>query len=256
MWLIVYAGLLQVWAIAQFIAKPPQNKFMFIGDPWMRQEFYRETKTQEIENLLTHAGRRSCLRRQTALKAIEYRKEGPEVVLANSFGPHSDWVRNIQARPDEEMTIGDEYFAASHRFVSEEEPLSVIRVYQQRNRFIAPIARAGISWLLGWKYRSTDSDRRRLVSQIPLLAFRLRSWFWQRDREISSCEISRVLTSRRALRLGFVFWHLFFPASFDQKDVNGIRRGKSDDYSDLHDEPALKDSDVFFAPAVGQAGSA
>jgi hypothetical protein len=65
------------------------------------------------------------------------------------------------------------------------------------------------------------------------------------------------LTSRRALRLGFVFWHLFFPASsFDQKDVNGIRRGKSDDYSDLHDEPALKDSDVFFAPAVGQAGSA
>ena len=125
--------------------------------------------------LLAHTGRRSGLRHQTVLEVVEYRKEGPEVVVANGFGPNSDWVRNIQARPDEEVTVGIQHFAASHRFLREEEAVAVIRSYEHRNRFIAPIVRAGFSWLVGWKYRSTDDDRRRLVSQIPLLAFLPRS---------------------------------------------------------------------------------
>lgn len=125
--------------------------------------------------LLSHTGRRSGLRRQTVLEVVEYRKEGPEVVVANGFGPDSDWVRNIQVKADEEVTVGSQHFAASHRFLGEAEAIAVIRGYEYRNRFIAPIVRAGFSWLLGWKYRSSDSDRRRLVGQIPLLAFRPRS---------------------------------------------------------------------------------
>ena len=125
--------------------------------------------------LLAHTGRRSGLRRQTLLEVVEYRNEGPEVVVANGFGPDSDWVRNIQAKPDEEVTVGSEHFAASHRFLDQEEAAAVICGYEHRNRFIAPIVRAGFSWLLGWKYHSTDTDRRRLVIQIPLLAFRPRS---------------------------------------------------------------------------------
>jgi hypothetical protein len=109
------------------------------------------------------------------LEVVEYRKEGPEVVVANGFGPNSDWVRNIQARPDEEVTVGSRHFAASHRFLGEEEAFGVIRSYERRNRFIAPIVRAGFSWILGWKYHASESDRRRLVSQIPLIAFRPRS---------------------------------------------------------------------------------
>ena len=37
--------------------------------------------------LLAHFGRRSGLRRQTVLEVVEYRKQGPEVVVANGFGP-------------------------------------------------------------------------------------------------------------------------------------------------------------------------
>jgi len=125
--------------------------------------------------LLSHTGRRSGLRRHTVLEVVEYRNEGPEVVVANGFGPDCDWVRNIQAKPDEEVTVGSEHFAASHRFLDEEEAEAVIRGYEHRNRFIGPIVRAGFSWLVGWKYRSTDTDHQRLVSQIPLLAFRPRS---------------------------------------------------------------------------------
>ena len=65
--------------------------------------------------LLTHTGRRTGLRRQTVLEVVDYRKEGPEVVVVNGFGPNSDWVRNIEAKPGEEVTVGSQHFVASHR---------------------------------------------------------------------------------------------------------------------------------------------
>lgn len=125
--------------------------------------------------LLTHIGRRSGLRRQTVLEVVEYHKAGPEVVVANGFGPDCDWVRNIEARPGEEVTVGARHFGASHRFLGEDEAMRVIQGYEHRNRFIAPIVRRGFSWLLGWQYRGGEGDRRRLIRQIPLIAFRPRS---------------------------------------------------------------------------------
>ncbi|MGH9510812.1 MAG: nitroreductase family deazaflavin-dependent oxidoreductase [Terriglobales bacterium] len=124
--------------------------------------------------LLTHTGRRTGLRRYTVLEVVEYRKEGPEAVVANGFGPDCDWVRNIQAKPDEEVDVGWQHFAAYHRFLGEDEAMKIIEDYERRNRLIAPIVRAGFSWLAGWKYRGGENDRRRLVSQIPLIAFRPR----------------------------------------------------------------------------------
>jgi deazaflavin-dependent oxidoreductase (nitroreductase family) len=122
--------------------------------------------------LLTHVGRRSGLRRDTVLEVVEYRKEGPEVVVANGFGPNCDWVRNIEANPGEEVTVGSERFVASHRHLGEDEAVRVIEGYEHRNRFIAPIVRRGFGWLVGWQYRGGADDRRRLVRQIPLIAFR------------------------------------------------------------------------------------
>ncbi len=77
--------------------------------------------------LLTHIGRRSSLRRQTVLEVVEYRSEGPEVVVVNGFGPDSDWVRNIEVSPGEEVTIASQHFVASHRFLGEEEAERVIQ---------------------------------------------------------------------------------------------------------------------------------
>jgi len=122
--------------------------------------------------LLTHFGRRTGLKRQTVLEVVEYRKEGPEVVVVNGFGRDSDWVRNIEARGDEEVAVGSHRFVAEHRFLGEEEAMRVIQGYEHRNRLIAPIVRAGLSWLLGWQYRGTENDRRQLVRQLPLIAFR------------------------------------------------------------------------------------
>jgi deazaflavin-dependent oxidoreductase (nitroreductase family) len=122
--------------------------------------------------LLTHIGRRTGLRRQTVLEVVEYRKRSSEVVVVSGFGRDSDWVRNIEATPGEEVTVGTQHFVVTHRFLSEDEATKVIQDYEHRNRFIMPIVRRGFSWLLGWKYRSSEGDRKRLVQQLPLIAFR------------------------------------------------------------------------------------
>jgi len=125
--------------------------------------------------MLIHIGRKSGLRRRTLLEVVEYRKPAPEVVVVNGFGPECHWVRNIEAVGGEEVEVGSQHFPAEHRFLDEEEAMRVIEGYEYRNRFIAPIVRAGLSWLLGWEYHGNEEDRRRLVQQLPFIAFRPRA---------------------------------------------------------------------------------
>jgi deazaflavin-dependent oxidoreductase (nitroreductase family) len=122
--------------------------------------------------LLIHVGRRTGLRRCTVLEVVEYRKEGPEVVVVSAYGRNADWLRNIEATRRPGIVIGSQRFAAEHRFLGEEEAVRVIAGYERRNRFIAPFVRLGFSRFLGWRYRGSTSDRRRLVNQLTLIAFR------------------------------------------------------------------------------------
>jgi deazaflavin-dependent oxidoreductase (nitroreductase family) len=125
--------------------------------------------------LLIHVGRRTGLRRHTVLEVLEYRKEGPEAIVMSAFGPNADWRRNIDATPGSEVVLGSQRFTAAHRVLDEVEAVRVIRGYERRNRFIAPIIRTVLSRLLGWRYYGSESDRRRLVTQLPLIALRPRS---------------------------------------------------------------------------------
>ena len=124
--------------------------------------------------LLTHVGRRTGLRRQTVLEVMEYRDDGPEMVVMSGFGAKSDWLQNIETNPDVRVEIGSENLVAAYRFLNEQEAMSVVAGYEQRNRLMLPIIRWVLSRLLGWQYRGSDADRRRLVGQLPLIAFRPR----------------------------------------------------------------------------------
>jgi deazaflavin-dependent oxidoreductase (nitroreductase family) len=93
--------------------------------------------------MLTHIGRRTGVPHHTVLKVVEYREQGPEVVMVNGFDRDSDWVLNIEAKPGEEVTVGLRHFAASHRFLGEQEAVRVIQGYEQWNRCIAPIVCRG-----------------------------------------------------------------------------------------------------------------
>jgi hypothetical protein len=73
------------------------------------------------------------------------------------------------------VVIGSRRFVATYRVLGEGEAVNVVRGYEQRNRFMAPILRSVLSRLLGWRYHGSEPDRRRLVAQLPLIAFRARS---------------------------------------------------------------------------------
>lgn len=125
--------------------------------------------------LLTHIGRKSGLHRQTVLEVVEYREQGPEVVVVSGFGFGSEWLRNIEARGNEEVKIGSRHFAAKHRLLDEDEAVLVLKNYEHRNQLFRPIIRIVLSHLVGWRYCGTEDDRRRLVKQLPFIAFRQRT---------------------------------------------------------------------------------
>jgi deazaflavin-dependent oxidoreductase (nitroreductase family) len=122
--------------------------------------------------LLRHVGRRTGLRRETVLEVMEYRRVGPELVVMSAFGPGAGWLRNLAAHPHPEVVVGRRRFVAAYRLLGAEEAIGVVAGYERHNRFATPIIRLVLSRFLGWRYRSSERDRRRLVAQLPLIAFR------------------------------------------------------------------------------------
>jgi len=125
--------------------------------------------------LLSHTGRRTGLRRQTVLEVIQFLPGVPEAVVMSGFGLKSEWLRNIEANEDEDISIGSNHFQAAHRFLAQDEAAQALENYENRNRFLAPLVRRVLSVLLGWKYKGSTDDRRRAVEQLPLVAFRPRT---------------------------------------------------------------------------------
>jgi len=124
--------------------------------------------------LLAHIGRRTGLRRYTVLEVLEYRPEGPEVVVMNGFGPNANWFRNLPTTPDPQVVTGSNRFITAYRILEQSEAVSVLAGYEARRRLVAPLIRVVLSRLAGWRYGASDADRARLVTELPLVAFRPR----------------------------------------------------------------------------------
>lgn len=101
--------------------------------------------------------------------------DGPELVVMSGFGRNANWLQNIQATREAEIALGSKRYRASFRFLGEEEAIRIVAGYERRNRFMISIVRCVLSRLLGWQYRGSEADRRRLVAQLPLIAFHPRS---------------------------------------------------------------------------------
>jgi deazaflavin-dependent oxidoreductase (nitroreductase family) len=122
--------------------------------------------------LLVHVGRRTGRRYHTVLEVLEYRPELGEAIVMSGFGRDADWLRNIQAAREPEVVIGSHRFPAAFRVLDAEEAVRVLAGYEHRHRLLAPIIRAVLSKLLGWRYDGTGQARCRVVAQLPLVAFR------------------------------------------------------------------------------------
>lgn len=125
--------------------------------------------------LLNDVGRRTGLQRDTVLEVMQYDPASREAIVMSAYGPGADWLRNIQASPEPQVTIGRERFIATFRMLDADEAARVVFGYERRNRYAAPIIRTVLSRFVGWRYRGSPDDRRRLVAQLPLIALRPRA---------------------------------------------------------------------------------
>ncbi|MFK0244116.1 nitroreductase family deazaflavin-dependent oxidoreductase [Amycolatopsis azurea] len=124
---------------------------------------------------LTHLGRRSGRRYRTVLEVVGIDRDLGEVMVIAGLGRASDWFRNIQAQPAREVIVGRRRFTPAHRLLTESEAIAVMAGYERRNRVLLPVLRPVLRKLLGWTYDGTDVARRRLVRQLPIVAFRPRA---------------------------------------------------------------------------------
>jgi deazaflavin-dependent oxidoreductase (nitroreductase family) len=119
---------------------------------------------------LTHVGRRSGQRYHTLLEVIG--GSGDELVVLAGRGPSADWVRNIRTLPALDVAVGRRRFAPAHRELGEHEAEVVLACYERRHRRLAPLVRAVLCRLAGWRYDGSPAARRRLVRELPVVAFR------------------------------------------------------------------------------------
>lgn len=120
---------------------------------------------------LTHVGRRSGRQYRTMLEIVGPGRAPGEVVVLAGLGARADWYRNIQAQPAVEVAIGRSVFRSAVRILDPDEAVAVLAGYEHHNRVVAPVIRTVLSWLVGWRYDGTDAARRRLVEEVPLVAF-------------------------------------------------------------------------------------
>jgi deazaflavin-dependent oxidoreductase (nitroreductase family) len=121
---------------------------------------------------LTHLGRRSGRRYRTMLEVVGSGPAPGEVVVVAGLGLSADWFRNLQAGCGVEVAIGRRRFRPRHRVLGSREAVGVLADYERRNRWVAPLVRRVLSWLVGWRYDGSDGARRRLAGQLPLVALR------------------------------------------------------------------------------------
>ena len=120
---------------------------------------------------LTQRGRRSGRTYRMMLEVLGSDRARGEVFVIVGMGRRAQWYRNVLAGGAVEVAIGRERFVPDHRELPVPEAAAVLEDYERRNRLVAPLVRAALSRLVGWRYDGSRSARERLVAERPILAF-------------------------------------------------------------------------------------
>lgn len=118
--------------------------------------------------LIAHAGRRTGKRRETVAMALTYDRRTHEAAVCSAWGPNTDWIRNIRARPALQITIGRESFTPEQRFLSEDESVAVADEFRRRHPWRLRL----LSAILGWGDLRSEAAVRAFVRGHPFVAFR------------------------------------------------------------------------------------
>lgn len=120
--------------------------------------------------LVEHVGRRSGHHYRTVVEVIGHQPPGTWYVMSG-FGRTADWYRNVATAGSARIRLGRTTFTATTCTTEPAEAAAVLAEYEHRNRWLLPVIRPVLSRLVGWTYTGTESDRLRLVAQLPIVAF-------------------------------------------------------------------------------------
>jgi deazaflavin-dependent oxidoreductase (nitroreductase family) len=118
--------------------------------------------------LLVHAGRKTGLPHLMTAMVMHYDPTSREVIIFSAWGPHSDWIRNLRARPALRVEIGAESYTPQHRFLTEDESVAVASDFLHRH----PFRRLVASRILGWPDLRVEAVLREFVRAHPFVALR------------------------------------------------------------------------------------
>jgi len=121
---------------------------------------------------LSHTGRRSGRRYDTVLEVVHRDPASGEWVVVAGLGPRADWYRNVCAGGGVAVTVGRRRYEVDVRDLGVDEAVWVLGEYERRHRLATPVIRRVLSALVGWRYRGSPADRRRLAGALPLVGLR------------------------------------------------------------------------------------
>jgi deazaflavin-dependent oxidoreductase (nitroreductase family) len=116
--------------------------------------------------LLVHAGRKSGQPHPMTAMVMRWNPATREVVIFSGWGPGSDWVRNLRARPALRVEVGRECYTPQHRFLSEDESVAVARDFVLRHPYRVRLA----TRILGWPDLHSETVLREFVGSHPFVA--------------------------------------------------------------------------------------
>ena len=118
--------------------------------------------------LIAHVGRKTGRPRETVAMTLTYDPETREAVVCSAWGPNTDWIRNLRARPAVRIEVGRQSYAPEQRFLSEDESLAVGVEFRRRH----PLRWRLLSAILGWGDLDSEAALRAFVRSRPFVSFR------------------------------------------------------------------------------------
>ncbi len=118
--------------------------------------------------MITHAGRKTGVVRQTVVEAANYNPKTQECVAIAGYGEQTDWYRNLQAHPALEVQIGSRRYVPQQHLLSREELLALLQDYEHRHpRGLGMLLRA-----TGYAYDGSPEGLRAIAQVLRGVAFR------------------------------------------------------------------------------------
>jgi deazaflavin-dependent oxidoreductase (nitroreductase family) len=118
--------------------------------------------------LLVHVGRKTGKPHAMVAQTLAYAPDTGEAVICSAWGPNSDWLRNVRARPALRVEIGRESFAPVQRFLTDDEAFEVAVEYRRRHPWRLRLE----ALIFGWDDLRSDAAVREFVGERPFVSLR------------------------------------------------------------------------------------